>query len=102
MFGEAICCVMFNKNSLIIQDENTKENHKHVVSLYKIKPRLSLVHTSNISIRTRSIRKQRMIYIYIYIYIYTYIYIFGDLRRQNKKNISLFRLLFGSWLMLGL
>ena len=50
-----------SRNSLIIQDENTKENHNHVVSLYKIKPRLNLVHPSNISIRTRSIREQRMI-----------------------------------------
>ena len=48
----------------------------------------SLVRTSDISIRTKSIRKQSI----------------SPLRFAKKKNkdFSLFRLLFGSWLMLGL
>ena len=52
--------------------------------------KLNLAHTSDISISTISIRKQSMTVL------------LWDLRRQNNDNFSLFRLLFCSWLMLGL
>ena len=37
---------MFLKNSLIIQEENTKKNHKRVVSLYVIKIMLIYINFS--------------------------------------------------------
>ena len=61
-------------------------NSVHLFCFFSSLVILSMVHTSDISIRTRSIRKQRMIS--------------PQGLAKIKKNFSLFRLLFGSWLML--
>jgi hypothetical protein len=42
LFPPAFGTYMYFKNSLIIHDENTKKNHKRVVSLYVIKISLDL------------------------------------------------------------
>ena len=49
------------KNSLSIHDENIKENHKRVVSLYVIKIRVTLSWTSlQIFLNILSLRKQKL------------------------------------------
>ena len=55
-------CITHNlKNSLRIHEENTKENHNRVVSLYVIKTRVTLSWISlQIFLNIFSLRKQKL------------------------------------------